>query len=173
MGEYEQAALRAQEIIAAEPGNPRGPELLASILADSGDVARLGPLVARMHQAHPDREETSYYAAMLSFLTGNFPEAIARAERVVEKNRHHALALNLIGSASASLGRHDRAREAFRASLQASPQEPSTYANLGLLEMESGNRDAAVAYFAESLTLDPHHEVARAYLPAALAGTNP
>lgn len=39
--------------------------------------------------------------------------------------------------------------------------------------MESGNREAAVAYLAEALTLDPHQEVARAYLPAALAGTNP
>ena len=72
-------------------------------------------------------------------------------------NPRHALALNLIGSASASLGQHDRAREAFRASLEASPQEPSTYANLGRLEMESGNRDAAVTYLLESLTLDPHH----------------
>ena len=68
-------------------------------------------------------------------------------------------------------GQHDRARQAFRASLEASPQEPSTYANLGLLEMESGNRDAAVAYFAESLTLDPHHEVARTNLSALERGS--
>jgi spermidine synthase len=169
-GEYEHAAARAQQVIAAQPGNPRGPELLASILADAGDVARLGPLIARMQQSHPEREETSYYAAMLSFLTGNFPQAIARAERVVQMNPRHALALNLIGSANATLGQHDRARRTFRASLDANPQEPSTYANLGMLEMESGNRDAAVAYFAESLTLDPHHEVARSSLAAALAG---
>jgi spermidine synthase len=169
MGEYEQATAHAQRVIAADPDNPRGPELLASILADAGDVARLGPLVARMQQRHPDREETSYYAAMLSFLTGNFPEAIARAERVLEVSPRHALALNLIGSANANLGRRDLAREAFRASLEASPQDPSTYANLGMIEMESGNRDAAITYFAESLTLDPRHEAARTHLSAALA----
>lgn len=60
---------------------------------------------------------------------------------------------HLIGSASARLGQRGRARQAFRASLEASPQEPSTYVNLGLVEMESGNRDAAVAYFTESLTM--------------------
>ena len=44
-----------------------------------------------------------------------------------------------------------------------------TYASLGLLEMESGNSDAALAYFAESLRLDPALELARASLSAVLA----
>jgi tetratricopeptide (TPR) repeat protein len=169
MGSYEQAASNAQHLIASDPGDPRGAELLASILADAGDVARLGPLVARMQREHPEREETSYYAAMVSFLTNHLPDAIARAQRIVEANPRHALAWNLIGSASASLGQRDRAREAFRASLVANSQEASTYANLGRLEMESGNRDAAVAYFVESLTLDPHDEIARTSLSAILA----
>ena len=168
-GAFEQAIVRAQEVIAAEPDNPRGMELLASILGDAGDVDRLRPLVMRMQQTHPEREDTWYYAALVAFLDGNLPEAIARAQRVIQMNSHHALAHNLIGSASARLGQRDRARQAFRASLEASPQEASTYANLGLLEMESGNQDAAVAYFAESLTLDPHNEVARDNLSAALA----
>src|SRR5207245_1868277 len=37
-GAFEQAAARAQEVITAEPQNPRGIELLASILADAGDL---------------------------------------------------------------------------------------------------------------------------------------
>ncbi len=81
---------------------------------------------------------------------------------------HHA-SVYLIGSASASLGQRDRARQAFGASLEANPQEASTYTNLGLLEMESGNRDAAVAYLAESLTLNPHDKVARTTLSAIMA----
>jgi Flp pilus assembly protein TadD len=168
MGSFEQAAALAEQVIGDEPDSPRGPELLASILADAGDSGRLAPLVARMQQQHAGREDTMYYAAMVSFLTGAFPEAIARAERVVALNPRHWLALNLIGSASASLGQRDRARQAFRAALEASPQEPSTYANLGRLEMESGNRDAAVAYLLEALTLDPRHDAARQDLTSAL-----
>ena len=168
-GAFDRAAVGAQEVMAAEPQNPRGIELLASIIADVGDVDRLRPLVIRMQQAHPEREETWYYAAMVSFLDGNLPEVIARARRVIQMNPQHAPAHNLIGAASAGLGQRDRARQAFRASLEADPREPSTYANLGLLELESGNRDAAVAYFVESLTLDPHYETARINLSAAIA----
>ena len=167
-GAFDEAAERAQEVVAAEPENPRGPELLASILADAGAVDRLRPLVARMQQTYPDREDTLYYAAMVSFLSGDLPEAIARAERVVRMNPRSALAYNLIGSASASLGDRDRAREAFRASLEANPREASTYVNLGLLDLESGNPDGALAYFVESLTLDPNDQRARANLSAAL-----
>jgi tetratricopeptide (TPR) repeat protein len=171
MGSSEQAAALAGQVIGEEPDNPQGPELLASILADAGDLARLAPLVARMQQRHDAREETQYYAAMVSFLSGNFPETIARAERVVHSNPRHVLALNLIGSASANLGQRQRARESFQAALEAGPREPSTYANLGRLELESGNRDAAVGYFLEALTLDPGHEGARTDLASALEST--
>jgi Flp pilus assembly protein TadD len=171
MGSSEQAEALAEHVIREEPDNPKGLELLASILADAGDLARLRPVVARMLERHGGREDTLYYAAIVSFLTGNFPEAITRAEQVVAMNRRHALALNLIGSANANAGRRERAREAFRAALDAGPQEPSTYANLGQLELESGNRDAAVGYFLEALTLDPHHEAARTALSTALAST--
>ena len=169
-GAYEQAASYAGDAIIADPESPRGVEVLASIFADAGDIGRLRPLATRMQHAHPEREETWYYAAMLSFLEGEFGEAIALGERVIQRNGGHAPAHNLIGAASASLGQHDRARQAFRASLEASPLDPATYANLGLLELESGNRDAAAAYFAESLTLEPHFDIARTGLAAILAG---
>jgi spermidine synthase len=168
MGALDEAVVRAQEVVAAEPDDPRGLELLASIVADAGDLDRLRPLAVRMRQSHPEREETWYYAAMSSFLGGNLPEAIALAQRVVEMNPRHGLAYNLIGSANASLGQRDRAQQAFNASLEASPREASTYANLGRLNLESRNWDAAVKYFAQSLTLDPTDESVRATLSAVL-----
>jgi len=168
-GAFDAATARAEEAITTEPNNPRGIEMLASIFGDTGDVDRLRPLATRMQQTHPEREETWYYGALASFLDGNLREAIARAQRVTEMNSQHAAAHNLIGAASATLGQRDRARQAFRASLEADPRDAATYTNLGLLEMESGNLDAAVAYFTESLSLDPYGEVPRANLSAALA----
>ena len=168
-GAFDAATARAEEAITTEPNNPRGIEVLASIFGDTGDVDRLRPLATRMQQTHPEREETWYYGALASFLDGNLREAIARAQRVTEMNSQHAAAHNLIGAASATLGQRDRARQAFRASLEADPRDAATYTNLGLLEMESGNLDAAVAYFTESLSLDPYGEVPRANLSAALA----
>ncbi len=168
-GAFDAAAAQAWEARAADPDDPRGFELLASVFGDAGDVDRLRPLVTRMQQTHPDREGTWYFAALASFLDGNLPEAIARAQRVIRMNAQHASAHNLIGAASASLGQRDGARQAFRASLEANPRDASPYANLGLLELEAGNRDAAVAYFVESLTLDPNNQLARAYLPTVVA----
>ena len=122
-----------------------------------------------MRQTRPDRDETWYYAAMASFLAGDLPQTVSYAERAVQIHARHAPALNLIGSASAGLGRRDRARQAFEASLALNPRESTTYANLGLLEMTSGNRDAAVAYFVESLSLDPTETSAREGLGSILA----
>ena len=162
VGAFDEAAARAEEAMAADADNPRGIEQLASILADVGDVDRLRPLVSRMQQTVPERQETWYYAAMVSFLDGDLAEVIARAQRVIQMNPQHAPAHNLIGASSAGLGQLDRARQAFRASLEASPRDASTYANLGLLEMESGNLDSAAAHFAEALALDPENAVSEA-----------
>jgi spermidine synthase len=172
-GATDQAAARAREAMAIDSMNPRAAELLASILADTGDAGRLRPLVGRMQQTHPDRDETWYYAAMLSFLDGELPQAIQRAERAVAINPHHALAHGLIGSAAASLGQRDRARQAFRAALAEDPEDPAPYAQLGRLELEAGNRDAALAYFVESLTLNPTEGSAREGLSALRASGPP
>lgn len=168
-GDVDSAVSQAQAVVAAQPSSAGGIELLASILADAGDLARLQPLVAQMRQRFPERDETLYYEALSSFLAGRPQEAIARAERLVRTNTRHVLAQNLIGSASAQLGLRDRARAAFMASLAANPRESSTYANLGRLELEGGDPEAAIGYLGEALTLDPNDEQARANLASALA----
>jgi spermidine synthase len=166
-GVFDQAVAQAEEVVAMEPDGARGLELLASIVADAGSADRLGPLVGRLQQQHPGRPETWYYSAVLSFLNDQLPQAIGFAERAVAMNPSHVLAHNLIGSAHARMGNRDRAREAFRTSLERNPQESSTYTNLGLLELEGGNLDLASSYFAEALTLDPSDELARENLSVA------
>jgi tetratricopeptide (TPR) repeat protein len=156
-----EAIIQAQAVINRAPADPRGSEALASILADAGDLDRLVPLVEQMRRTRPDRDETWYYAAMASFLAGDLVTTVSHAEAALRINARHAPALNLIGSASAALGRHDRARQAFQASLAVNPRESTTYANLGLLEMAAGNRDRARAYFVEALSVDPTETAAR------------
>jgi spermidine synthase len=171
MGALDEAAAHAESAMALDPADPKGTETLASIAADAGALDRLRPLVGRMRQTNPDGAETLYYAALAGFLSGDLQAAVAEAERAVQIDPRHALAHNLIGSASAAAGRRDRAREAFQASLAVDPREPTTYANLGRLEAESGNRAAAIAYFVEALSLDPADAAAREGLAAALAST--
>lgn len=161
MGRPREAIVYATTALQGAPDDPRRLEVLASIVADEGDVDRLRPLVAQMQSIGPDREDTWYYAALLSFLRGDAAGAVPLAERVTRLNPAHALAWNLIGSATASLGQRDRARQAFAQSLAVDPREPTTYSNLGRLALESGDPQAAMGYFQEALSLDPSDEMAR------------
>jgi tetratricopeptide (TPR) repeat protein len=166
-GAPDRAVEKAQQAIAVAPDNPLALETLASILADVGDLERLRPLSARMKEKFPDREETWYQAAMVSFLEKRWPETVESARRTLAINRQHVPAHNLFGIASVNLGHLDVARQAFRAALEAGPHEASTYANLGLLELQSGNADLAVEYFTEALILDPEQPLALANFPVA------
>jgi Flp pilus assembly protein TadD len=82
----------------------------------------------------------------------------------------HAKAHNLIGACLASMGNRDEARRAFEASIKEDPHEPGTYTNLATLEMQSGNRERAIRYFAEALLVDPQSQPAREGLASARAG---
>jgi len=171
-GAVEPALVRARAIVAAHPDDPVALELLASIVADAGDAAALQPVVARMRSSHPERDETWYYAAVLSFLTDRLEEALSAATRALEVNPRHTLAHNLIGSTYARQRQLDRARQAFRAAVDSNPKEASTYTNLGMLELEAANPRAAVSYFTEALTLDPTDDRARSQLAAAVAAAS-
>jgi len=50
---------------------------------------------------------------------------------------------NLLGSAFAALGDHERARKAFEASLLVAPRDPAVLVNLGTMELRAGNARAA------------------------------
>ena len=73
----------------------------------------------------------------------------------------------MIGAIHATLGQDKPAREAFLTALRLNPGDSATYTNLGLLELATGNRSAAAAYFAEALSLDPKSDEARRGLAQA------
>ncbi|MBM3770904.1 MAG: tetratricopeptide repeat protein [Acidimicrobiia bacterium] len=171
MGQPREAVAHAEAALRDTPGDPHRLAVLASILADEGDVDRLQPLVAQMRTSAPERDETWYYAAMLSFLRGDAAGTVPLAERATQLNPAHAPAWNLMGSASASLGQRDRARHAFTQSLQADPREPTTYSNLGRLALESGDAPAALGYFQEALSLDPLDPTAKDGLSQLIASS--
>jgi len=84
-------------------------------------------------------------------------------------DREYAPVYDLIGAAHTRLNQPEKAREAFESSLRFDAHDSSAYANLGLLFLNAGNREAAVNYFAEALWLDADAKVARDGLAAALA----
>ncbi|MGD9904682.1 MAG: fused MFS/spermidine synthase [Vicinamibacterales bacterium] len=143
------------------PSDVRALEQLASILSDVGDRDRLRAVVARLRTIAPTADASRYYSASLFFMEGRTDQAIAEARALVAANPTHARGHNLLGAALATQGRREAARDAFLASLKVEPRDPSTYTNLGLLELETGNRQAGLQRLAEALLLDPTATAAR------------
>jgi Flp pilus assembly protein TadD len=77
----------------------------------------------------------------------------------------------LIGAAYTTLNRLEPARQAFTRSLAFDAHDSTAYENLGVLELNAGNRAAAVKYFAEALWLVPESAVSREGLRRARTGS--
>jgi spermidine synthase len=165
-GAYDQAVSIAFSIVQSDPNNAAALEQLASILSDVGDIERMRPVVARLRAVAPSSEAAHYYSAALLFMEERVDQALTEARRVLAINPSHARAQNLLGACLASVGRRDEARTAFQASLQSDAKDPATYTNLAMLETQAGNRDLAIRYYAEALTVDPGHASARQGLAA-------
>jgi spermidine synthase len=167
-GDYALARRLVVEAGKMEPANLAVLEQLASVVADEQDADGLSAVVAGLQTAAPNAPATLYYAASLEFLKGNPPKAAELAERAATLRPKDHRAYNLAGAAYGALGRVDRARDAFRSALRASPEDPVAYVNLGTLELQAANAAAAGEYFADALTLDPGSASAREGLARAL-----
>ncbi|OLC48329.1 MAG: hypothetical protein AUH43_09715 [Acidobacteria bacterium 13_1_40CM_65_14] len=170
-GDLEGAVAAATEAVRLAPNDPRGAEQLASVLADAGDADRLAPLADSLVARFPDRPDAHYYRASALFIRGKTDDAITEIRRVTDGYPAHARAQNLLGAACGTLGRRDCARAAFEASVRANPRDSSTYVNLGVFYLESGNLQAATESFADALSLDPSSVPARNGLAQARAAS--
>jgi len=160
-GNIEAAVSLPLDQLQANPADVPALEQLASILSDIGDAARLEPVVQRLVKEAPKSTWSHYYAASLFFIQGRLETALQAARNAVSIDATNAKAHNLIGACLASLGQIDAARTAFETSIKADPREPGSYANLGTLELQAANRERALKYFIEALTIDPRNQVAR------------
>ena len=167
-GAFEDAVAAAREAVSLDPSGAAAREQLASLFVDLGDAASLEPIVRLMERRDPERSETLYHAAALHFLHQEYTEAAALGERAAARDPNDARTHNLLGAAYGSLGRMDRARRSFLASVRANPRDAVTHVNLGFLELQSANWDMAARHFAEALTLDATSTAALTGLADAL-----
>ena len=160
-GAMDEAARIPLSVLQSDPGHVPALEQLASVLSDVGDATRLEPVVARLVAEAPKNTWSHYYAGSLFFMQNRLDLAVQAARNAVRLDPVNAKAQNLLGACLASLGQSDAARTAFQASLKADPRDSGTYTNLATLELQAGNRERALRYFAEALTVDPMSQSAR------------
>jgi len=167
-GQRDEAIAVARE---AAVTSPLGTEQLASLFADSGDTVQLDTVVAELRKVAPNHASTEYYAAAAAFLHGDANAAIASAQKAIAIDPDYAPTYDLIGAAYTKLNQLDQARQAFLKSLSFDAHDSTAYENLGVLELNAGNRAAAGKYFAEALWLVPESAVSREGLRRARTGS--
>jgi spermidine synthase len=140
---------------ATHANDARPVEQLAGIFADLGEIDRLKPLADQLQRQWPDRPATPYYGATLSLLSGQAAEAVRLAEPAVRKHPRDARLRNVLGIAYASTGRRDEGRKSLEAALDLDARESSTYTNLAIVDLETGQLERAVSRLGEALLLDP------------------
>ncbi len=156
------AAVQAA-VDACRAGQPTAPafEQAASVYADVGDLRNLAGVVGTMQSLFPSDRATTYYSAVVRFMSGDMTGALALAQRAAGIDAGYAPAFNLLGAVHASAGRRDEARAAFLRAQALDRRDVSVYSNLARLELAAGNRADAARLFTEALTLDPGADATR------------
>jgi Flp pilus assembly protein TadD len=144
-----------------------GYEQLASLYAETADTVQLDAAVADMRRVAPERAATHFYSAVAAFLHGDAAAAVEEAKRAIAIDPNYTPTYDLIGAAYTRLGQLDPARQAFNKSLEFDAHDSTAYENLGVLELNAGNRASASKYFAEALWLVPDSQTSRQGLARA------
>jgi tetratricopeptide (TPR) repeat protein len=138
-----------------------------------GGIPRLEAEIARRK---PERPE--FYMELGDALqrAGRSEESAAAYRAAIEKNDSEkrpasALLWARLAQPLRALGKSQEPLEAMLKSVQADPNQPEDWYNLGLLESDLGDKKSAIDSFRKSIALDPEFADSRRALGAALAET--
>ncbi len=157
-GDFDSAAMVAQHGAALDPSSEQALDQLVTVLADNRNDAAVEQLVTLLVRTDATRPVTLYAQMRLAHLRGRFAQAAAFGERLTSTETPEEDAArnsNLLGLAYDGLGDHDRARQAFQASLRTAPRAPAVLMNLGFTELKASRPEVAEKRFSEALFLSP------------------
>ena len=160
------------DLVLGTPG--KGPETLDSriqevpALLQSGDyTGALARLEAALEE-HPDDPSLHYYSGFASFKMKEYTKAKAELGRALELNGGQVVGHWVMGAVLASEGNKLEAVSEFQKELDNPQTDAATRLNasinIGVLQRDLGNREAAIAAFEKVLELDNQQREAYSYL---------
>ncbi len=137
-------------------------------LIQSGDyqgaIAKIDAALA----GKPDDPSAHYLKALALFKLKDFPPAQTEIQKTLALNPGQQGGHWLAGAILASLGKKDEAIAEFRLEIASEQADPATrlnaWINIGLIERERGNKEAAIAAFEKVIELDSSQSEAYSYL---------
>lgn len=121
----------------------------------------------------PPAPDSLFLQARQPLVEGRFDEAKALLQRHLQGQPDDFRALGLLARCLRQLGRLQDAQEAAERSLQLQQAFPATWLELGLIQREQGDRQAAEHWLRRCLSAQPYHSAARWELAQTLATTAP
>ena len=118
--------------------------------------------------ARRKRNERRLQQALEAHRQGQFDQALANYQRVVDTDPDNALALHHIGLIRHLQGELSDAVQWLKRAGAANPDDSSVHNNLGNMLMEMGRRIEAIAAYQRCLKADPQHRNARFNLAVTL-----
>ncbi len=130
-GSRAEAMTAVRAIIRDHPSFSAAQGQLASMQRQSGDLAgAIATLEDMVRRGIADQRLMIVLADYLAS-SGALPKALALLDAIVAAHPDDADAHNSLGVVAMRMGRHDRARQAFRKVLELDPTSATAYANLG------------------------------------------
>jgi len=134
---------------------------LADVLAGSGDLSAARQHFLQVVKLRPDDANAHHKVGAVWALTKDYQQALKYYRRADElKPNDPRLALNM-ALAHEHLGNTGDAIDWYSAALRSNDGDAEAHNRLGVLLMETGQRDAAGTHFQRSLRLRPDFEQAR------------
>jgi Flp pilus assembly protein TadD len=133
------------------------------------DPAAGRALLERATALDPEEGGIHETLGLACYQGGDYPAAERAFRRAVELDPKNDSAWNGLGAALDVLGRVDEARSAYRTAYSLAPRIETLW-NLGLLEVDSGEFQAATQYYASAIEMDPGNPLLRSNYAVALLG---
>ncbi|WP_433124847.1 tetratricopeptide repeat protein [Micromonospora sp. CA-240977] len=108
----------------------------------------------------PDSPDLHLQRALLHENRHDHEQALTAVEQALTISPQHELALAWRVTELRQLRRFDEAEEAVRRAVEARPDSPRPYVELGYLHDDRHDHRRALEAFEQALTIDPHHESA-------------
>ena len=171
---YAEAAALLRGVVADRPDFTVAYTSLASVLMAGGQPREAVAVLQRAASRGIDSTEIQGRLGSAYLAAGDLKRAQAALEPVSDPSLAGGLeALNSLGVVLTQTGQHERARRAFASVLERSPHAPTTWNNLGLLELADRHADQATRAFEQAVAADPRFAQAWEGLGASRVAADP
>ena len=159
--QYPEAIIEYRRAVQADPRLGQARLQLAFAYAASGDGVNALREYVRAADLLPEDRDAQAKAGTFMLLAGQFQDAQALAERMIQRDPKDVHAYILLANALAGLKDTEGAVATFEKAVALDPNRASTYSELGSIQLISGNREAAEKAFKKAIEVDPKSANAR------------